>query len=633
MFSGNSVIMRAIFCVVLFLYPMLGMAYDNTLLSCKWPNNTVEWWYNPKAQKFSAIDTISKAAMAWEEVSGVKFVYKGITTNDESNNNDGKFVVQWKNSSVVNKYCGIGKTPYAGCVNGIKKNNTGVCIDGRMILNLDRSVNSWQGLITHEFGHVVGLGHSRVWESVMAGPPYFSVYQGTEYQKTLRDDDIAGVRSLYPFNALPTIGSVVLNKSVVNRGGTLGITWTQTNQAWWAIGLMREDGSVVDTSNFLANGCPAGSGKSGCIAYLKPSSSTSATWSIPPLVPPGDYQVYVALWNAQEKSVKNISSIFRVQAPESPSMRGLNMSKYCQSKYGLSDGEGRIREAVLNQNNVYGWVCTDNIGISYSIDVFDACKVQHGAAWNGAAYTNYYDPYSWYCTNSSYATAVTSVTSLNAVLGQKTTFTVNGRNLPSTLAFWLADCLSPAVVAGGTSTQRQFTCTPGYTTGSKSGEVKDKPNADPLGILLYNFTVNVTQATAPTAPSGLAAVAASSTQVSLSWNDNSSDETGFKLERKLISGAWGTVATLGANARSYSDTGLAANTGYVYRVYAYNANGNSGYSSEVSVTTASAASCTVQPISVGQAVSGTWASDCTSAKRTGSYARYYTFTLGSSTEV
>ena len=42
----------------------------------------------------------------------------------------------------------------------------------------------------------------------------------------------------------------------------------------------------------------------------------------------------------------------------------------------------------------------------------------------------------------------------------------------------------------------------------------------------------------PAAPSGLSATAVSSSQINLSWTDNSSDETGFKLERKT--GAGGT---------------------------------------------------------------------------------------------
>jgi hypothetical protein len=45
------------------------------------------------------------------------------------------------------------------------------------------------------------------------------------------------------------------------------------------------------------------------------------------------------------------------------------------------------------------------------------------------------------------------------------------------------------------------------------------------------------------------------------------------------------IATVGANVTSYDDTGLTPDTTYTYRVRAYNANGDSGFSNEDSATT------------------------------------------------
>jgi hypothetical protein len=84
----------------------------------------------------------------------------------------------------------------------------------------------------------------------------------------------------------------------------------------------------------------------------------------------------------------------------------------------------------------------------------------------------------------------------------------------------------------------------------------------------------------------LAATAASSSSINLSWTDNSTNETGFAIERK--SGATGTyaqVATVGANVRSYSNTGLTANTVYYYRVRALNGTVYSTYSNEADAKT------------------------------------------------
>ena len=92
--------------------------------------------------------------------------------------------------------------------------------------------------------------------------------------------------------------------------------------------------------------------------------------------------------------------------------------------------------------------------------------------------------------------------------------------------------------------------------------------------------------TTPAAPDNLSATMASSTRINLTWRDRSDNETGFKIERKKDDGRYAEIATVTANTTSYSDTGLEANTKYVYRVRAYNAAGNSSYSNEASATTA-----------------------------------------------
>ncbi len=100
-------------------------------------------------------------------------------------------------------------------------------------------------------------------------------------------------------------------------------------------------------------------------------------------------------------------------------------------------------------------------------------------------------------------------------------------------------------------------------------------------------TVTLAAPALPTAPSNLTATVISRSQINLSWMDNSDNETGFRIERCKGSTCtnFALIVTVGANVASYSNTGLSANTTYRYRVYAYNASGNSGYSNIVKATT------------------------------------------------
>jgi hypothetical protein len=107
---------------------------------------------------------------------------------------------------------------------------------------------------------------------------------------------------------------------------------------------------------------------------------------------------------------------------------------------------------------------------------------------------------------------------------------------------------------------------------------------------IWSFTTAGTPSggTAPSAPTGLTAVAASPTQINLTWNDVVG-ETTYRLERSTSNlGPWAEIANLAANTTSFANTGLTPQQTYFYRVRAGNISGFSPYSDLAGATTPAA---------------------------------------------
>lgn len=129
------------------------------------------------------------------------------------------------------------------------------------------------------------------------------------------------------------------------------------------------------------------------------------------------------------------------------------------------------------------------------------------------------------------------------------------------------------------------------------------------------FKAAVSGGQAPTAPSNLAAAAASSTQVNLSWtaSTDSTGVTAYYVERCAGAGCtnFTQVGSVSGNppAVVYSDTGLSAGTTYLYRVRATDAAALlSAYSGSASATTQSSGTSSItyiQSKAATQSASGT----------------------------
>ena len=111
------------------------------------------------------------------------------------------------------------------------------------------------------------------------------------------------------------------------------------------------------------------------------------------------------------------------------------------------------------------------------------------------------------------------------------------------------------------------------------------------GSSAYSSTsLTVTVPPLPSAPSGLVASAINVNKnketVTLTWTDNASNETGFTIQRSMTA-AFTTVttSTAAANATTFSQTGVARNQTFYYRVRASNLGGASAWSNVASILT------------------------------------------------
>ncbi len=201
-------------------------------------NNTVEWFYNSLNQNLSTfseadtINTIKKSMQSWSDISGVRFVYKGKTSNNINDTTDGMITIGfWSNNAYLTEHGS------SGAFTGIEWTNLKVS-EGQMIINagdnsnsssIPRNLTELQGLITHEVGHLLAIDHSDNKESIMFADPYHSY----GYQTILRSDDIKIASLLYPKDSDNLLTTVKSNLDIVIQSATYHSADGESNI--WAI--------------------------------------------------------------------------------------------------------------------------------------------------------------------------------------------------------------------------------------------------------------------------------------------------------------------------------------------------------------------------------------------------------------
>src|SRR5262249_4098697 len=83
----------------------------------------------------------------------------------------------------------------------------------------------------------------------------------------------------------------------------------------------------------------------------------------------------------------------------------------------------------------------------------------------------------------------------------------------------------------------------------------------------------------------LQSTALSSSAIRLTWADNSTSETGYKIEHSTDQKKWMQVGQVGANVTSFIDSNLLSSKKYYYRVRPFNDTGDGPYSNIVGRTT------------------------------------------------
>ena len=415
----------------------------------------------------------------------------------------------------------------------------------------------------------------------------------TSYSYRVRAKDSAGNLGPYSSSVSATTSAPVLTAptnfaAVVASNSQINLSWTAATETGGTISsYLVERCQGAGCSTFAQIGTSAttsynDSGLTGSTSYsyrvrakdtagnLGPYSSTvGATTSAPILTAPTNLAAAVASstqinlsWTAATETGGTISSY---------------LIERCQGA-----GCTTFAQIATSTTTTYSDAgLTPSTGYSYRVRATDAASDL--------------GPYSSTVSATTLAATITAPTNLAAIVASNTQINLSwtaATEAGGTISSYLVErcqgaaCSTFAQVGTSTTTSYSDSGLTGST--SYSYRVRAKDTAGNLGP--YSSTVSATtSAPVLTAPTNLAAVVASNSQINLSWT--AATETGGTISSYLIERCQGAACTTFAQiatstTTTFNNTGLTGSTNYSYRVRAKDTPGNmSPYSSTVSATT------------------------------------------------
>jgi hypothetical protein len=108
--------------------------------------------------------------------------------------------------------------------------------------------------------------------------------------------------------------------------------------------------------------------------------------------------------------------------------------------------------------------------------------------------------------------------------------------------------------------------------------------------------------TAPAAPSNPHVRVVNNNSIEITWQDNSDNETGFKIIHSTDAVYFNPCTATGPNADNFTDTDVSADITYTYKICASNSIGDSAYTTAVSTRISSGSTATTAPAAPGSLV-------------------------------